>query len=87
MSPLSLIDVSSMRDRAHAIVGDDRAQPSPAGSLRARDEVAASAQTHGSRFALTGAIFAGVLISFGALAAAHVMFDGDGTPHETRNPR
>ncbi|MFP6561954.1 hypothetical protein WJ542_27175 [Paraburkholderia sp. B3] len=85
MSPLSLIDVSSLRDRAHSIVGDDRARSAPVDTLRARDEIGALAQKHDSRFALTGAIFAGILISFGALVAAHVMFGSNGTSHETRN--
>jgi hypothetical protein len=55
--------------------------------LRARDEMAVSVEAKDSRLALTGAIFAGILVSFGALAAAHVLFDSNGAPQETRHPR
>jgi hypothetical protein len=87
MSPLSLIDVSSMHDRVRSIVGDDHASPQQTGMLRARDDIAVSVEAKDTRFALTGALFAGILISFGALAAAHVLFDSNGEPQETQHPR
>jgi hypothetical protein len=87
MNPLSLIGVSSMHDRVRSIVGDDRGSSEQTGTLRARDEIAAPVEEKDGRLALTGAIFAGILISFGALAAVHVMFDSDGAPQETRHPR
>ncbi|MFD1560204.1 hypothetical protein ACFSHT_31920 [Paraburkholderia silviterrae] len=86
MSPLSLIEISSIRARAHLLAGDEPPHASGTGALRSRDETGAVAEGHDNKFALTGAIFAGILMSFGALAVTHSMFEGSGTAHEMHNP-
>ncbi|WP_167760286.1 hypothetical protein [Paraburkholderia pallida] len=53
--------------------------------MRSRDETGAAAEGRGKRFALTGAVFAGILMSFGALAATHSMFDGSGATNDTHD--
>ncbi|WP_322045061.1 hypothetical protein [Paraburkholderia sp. J67] len=75
MSPYSLIDVSSMQERVSTIAGDGEANRGRVAAMQTHDEAATGIEQHGNRFALTGALFAGILVSLTGMAATRSLFD------------
>lgn len=88
MSPFSLLDVSLLRARDHSIADQESAlKTGTCALLQPRSAPAAASERSGHTFALTGAIFAGILMSFGALAASQAMFSDNAAPAHSRSTR